>query len=213
MKIQILDTNGSKVREATSKLFDGSMRIDLIQKIAEAEKINDMLEQEYAPFLWAGMQTSASGNVKHNRHVWKTDRGKGMSRFPKKRMSDKGDRFSWVGAVVPGTRGGRRAHPPKLIRANLGYNRKEFVLGLLSCLALSTSTDFVNKKYASLADKKITTKFPLVFDDKILSAKTICLGIVFNSFSALFEIVTLVSFMIITYSKLLYMSRWRSSAG
>jgi hypothetical protein len=37
----------------------------------------------------AGLQTSASGNVKHNRHVWKTDRGRGLSRYPKKRMSDK----------------------------------------------------------------------------------------------------------------------------
>ena len=95
-----------------------------------------------------------------------------MSIIPKKRMSDKGDRFSWVGAVVPGTRGGRRAHPPKLIRADLGYNRKEFILGLLSCLALSTSNNFVSAKYATLADKRITTKFPIIFDDKVLNSKT-----------------------------------------
>ena len=102
MKIQIYDSSGNKEREISSDIFDAPIRNDIIQKIVEIERLDE--RQPWAPFLWAGMQTSASGNVKHNRHVWKTDRGKGMSRFPKKRMSDKGDRFQWTGAVSPETR-------------------------------------------------------------------------------------------------------------
>jgi large subunit ribosomal protein L4e len=169
-KINVLDLKGSKIRDVDTSIFSGLVRKDIVQRIMEVEKYYD--KQVYAPYYLSGNQTSASGFVKHNRHVWKTDRGKGQSRIPKKRMSDKGDRFAFVGAVIPGTRGGRRAHPPKLIRANIGYNKKEFILGLLSCLALSSSATFANEKYATLADKKITAKLPIVFDSNVLTAKT-----------------------------------------
>jgi len=167
-KLQILDINGKKAKEMTSSLFDAEIREDIIQKIAELEKE----KQPYAPYLWAGMETSASGNVKHNRHVWKSDRGKGLSRYPKKRMSDKGERFVWVAAVIPGVRKGRRAHPPKILRADTKINKKEKIFGLLSCLAMTSSTDSIKKKYSSLAGKNVSLSLPLVLDSKIINAKT-----------------------------------------
>lgn len=169
-KIIVMDLKGDKAKDIDTDIFQGLIRKDIVQRIIEVEKYYD--KQAYSPALWAGNQTSASGNVKHNRHVWKTDRGKGLSRVPKKRMSDKGDRFTWVAAVTPSARGGRRAHPPKTIRANLRYNKKEFILGLLSCLAMSASPNMINSKYATLADKKISLKLPLIFDNKMLSSKT-----------------------------------------
>jgi len=166
-KLQVLDVGGNKAREITSDIFDGMIRFDLIQKIVEIEKE----KQPYAPFLWAGMNSSASGNVKHNRHVWKTDRGKGMGRFPKKRMSDKGDRFVWVGAIVPGVRKGRRAHPPKILRADLKINQKEKIRGMLSALAMVASAEEVKKKYARLNGAEIKMALPLIVDEKILKLK------------------------------------------
>jgi large subunit ribosomal protein L4e len=167
-KLQVLDINGNKAKEITSEIFDGDIRQDVIQKIVEAEK--EM--QPYAPFYKAGMQTSASGNVHHNRHVWKTDRGKGMSRYPKKRMSDKGERFVWVAAAIPGVRKGRRAHPPKILRAELKINQKEMQLGFLSALALISSVEMVKIKYDGLKSKEIKVKLPLIVDAKMLSLKT-----------------------------------------
>ncbi|MEK6885489.1 MAG: 50S ribosomal protein L4 [Nanoarchaeota archaeon] len=167
-KLQIIDASGNKVREMNSEIFDGQIRWDLVQKIAETEKV----KQPYAPYLWAGMDSSASGNVKHNRHVWKTDRGKGLSRYPKKRMSDKGANFVWVAAIIPGVRGGRRAFPPKIIRKELKINKQEQILGLKSALAMVASATEVKKKYARLNDVDLKVKLPLVIDSKILNMKS-----------------------------------------
>jgi large subunit ribosomal protein L4e len=167
MKLQILDINGSKKAEMNSEIFDSEPRTDIVQKIVEMEKV----KQPYAPYLWQGMETSASGNVKHNRHVWKTDRGKGLSRYPKKRMSDKGERFVWTAAVIPGVRGGRRAHPPKIIRTDLKINKKEQILGLRSALAMVASPELVKKKYSTLNNSELKIKLPLIVDVKMLSLK------------------------------------------
>lgn len=181
MKIQILDAKGNKTGEINTEIFGGVIREDIIQKIVEIEKLEE--KQFYAPYMWSGMETSASGNVKHNRHVWKTDRGKGMSRFPKKRMSDKGDRFVWMGAVSPETKGGRRAHPPHVIRRELKINKKEMLFAFKSALSLVSSNEEIVKKYSSLAGKQIKVKLPVVVEEKILSAKT---KEVFNALSKIF---------------------------
>jgi ribosomal protein L4 len=167
-KLQVIDANGTKSKEITSELFDAEIREDIIQKIIEAQR--EM--QPYAPFYKAGMQTSASGNVKHNRHVWKTDRGKGLSRYPKKRMSDKGERFVWVAAAIPGVRGGRRAHPPRVLRAELKINKKELRMGFLSALAFIASNEKVKAKYSGLKEAEMSIKLPLVVEAKMLNLKS-----------------------------------------
>lgn len=169
-KLNVYDSSGKKVKDLTTSLFEGSLRNDIVQKIVEIEKMQE--RQLYSPFFLAGLQTSASGNVKHNRHVWKTDRGRGLSRYPKKRMSDKGSQFVWVAAVAPGTRGGRRAHPPKVIRADKKINKKEYEFGFKSALAFLASPEDIKKKYSSLAGKDLKLNFPLIFESKILSLKS-----------------------------------------
>jgi len=169
-KLQVFDVNGNKAKEITSNAFDSPIRTDIVQKIVETEK----KWQPYAPFWKAGLQTSASGNVKHNRHTWKTDRGKGLSRYPKKRMSDKGERFVWVAAAIPGVRGGRRAHPPKVISKELKINKKERQFGFVSALAMIASSDLIKKKYQTInaQAQNINVKFPFVVESKLLSLKT-----------------------------------------
>lgn len=168
MKIQVLDNEGKKAKEIETKLFDEPVRDDIIFKVFEAEKI----KCPYRPKLYAGMNRSASGKVQHKRHSWNTDRGRGMSRIPKKTMWRRGTQFSWVGAIVPSTIGGRRAHPPKGYIRIKKINKKEYTKAMLSSLSYINSNEELNKKYDSLKDKKINLKLPLVVEDKLFSLKT-----------------------------------------
>jgi large subunit ribosomal protein L4e len=168
MKTQILDINGNKAKEITTGLFEEPIREDIIFKIIEAERI----WQPYSNQYLAGMNRSASGNIRHKRHSWKSDREKGIPRIPKKIFWRRGTQFSWEGAIIPSVKGGRRAHPPKN-KINLKkINKKELRKALLSALAYSSSLDELKKKYASLKDKKIDIKLPIIIEDKILLLKT-----------------------------------------
>jgi len=168
MKINVLDTQGKKVKEITTDLFEEPIRQDIIFKVVEAEKTR----QPYKPKQYAGMANSASGSVMHTRHDWKSDRGKGMSRFPKKKMWRRGTQFSWVGAIIPSVRGGRRAHPPHGNIPEHKINKKELVKALLSSLTYVSNLEEIKKKYTSLSEKRIDLKLPLVVEDKVLKLKT-----------------------------------------
>ncbi len=168
MKIQILDTEGKKTREITTELFEEPIREDLIFKLIEAEKTR----QAYSPKQYAGMNRSASGKVQHKRHSWNTDRGRGMPRIPKKTMWRRGTQFSWIGAIIPSVRGGRRAHPPHGDVPDRKINKKERIKTILSTLSFISSVEEIKKKYSSLREKKIDLKLPLVVEDKILTLKT-----------------------------------------
>lgn len=168
MKTQILDTNGKKVKEIATDLFEEQIREDIIFKVIEAERI----WQPYSNYYLAGMDRSASGNIRHKRHSWKSDRERGIPRIPKKTFWRRGTQFSWGGAIIPSVKGGRRAHPPKN-KINLKkINKKELRKALLSALSYSSSIDELKKKYLSLQDKKIDIKLPIIVEDKILLLKT-----------------------------------------
>jgi len=168
MKLQILNKEGKIVKETQTKLFEEPIRKDLIRKVVEAERT----WHPYSTKLYAGMNRSASGKVRHKRHSWKSDRGRGMSRIPKKAFWRRGTQFSWEGAIVPSTRGGRRAHPPKGNVPIKKINKKEYRKALLSTLSYINSLDEIKKKYASLIDKEINIKMPIILDKDLFSLKT-----------------------------------------
>lgn len=168
MKVQILNIDGKKIKEIETGLFEEPIREDLIRKVVEAQRV----WQPYSPKYLAGMNRSASGKVRHKRHSWKSDRGRGLSRFPKKTMWRRGTQFSWVGAIIPSTRGGRRAHPPKGFLRIKKINKKELKKAFLSTLSYVSNLEEVKKKYSSLANREIKMNFPLVIDEKIFSLKT-----------------------------------------
>jgi len=173
MKANLLDIGGKKLKQIeVPNFFGGKIRNDLIRKIVEAKKV----QQPYAPSPVAGNQYSASGVLKHHRKVWKSQYGRGISRVPRKIMTRKGSQFNWVGATVPNTRGGRRAHPPKAI-SMMGMkkiNKKELTLAILSSISATASLELVQKRYSSLSDKKSKDfpEFPLVVESKISTLKT-----------------------------------------
>jgi len=169
MKIQILNQEGKKVSEKQTNLFEEPIREDIIAKVIEAEK----LWHPYSNKFRAGMDISASGNVRHRRHVWKTDRGRGLARIPKKKMWRRGTQFSWEGAIVPFAKGGRRAHPPKGHLNDKKINKKELRKALLSALSYVSSVEELKKKYLSLREKKIDIQLPLVVENEVLGLKSV----------------------------------------
>jgi len=125
------------------KLFETKIRSDLVQKYFEADK----LIQPYAPKKDAGMRQSASGTISHKRHDWKGHYGRGISRVPRKTMWRRGTNFFWVAANAPGTRQGRRTHPPKGIGKEKKINKKEIKLAFSSAFASTVSQSHVVGNY------------------------------------------------------------------
>ncbi len=170
MKTNILDINGKKTEAIElPNCFSQIIREDLVIKILEVKKT----KQPYAPSPVAGKQHSASGILNHRRHVWKSSYGRGISRVPRKIMSRKGSQFNWVGAEVSATRGGRRAHPPKIISMinTKKINKKELRIALMSAISATANEKNVTKRYERLENKKIDN-LPLIVESKFISLKT-----------------------------------------
>jgi large subunit ribosomal protein L4e len=170
MKIQVLDIEGKKKKEIESEIFDGKIREDIVQKVVEAAKI----KQPYAPYYLAGNQAAASGKLQHGRRKWKTAAGKGISRVPRKIFNRSGAQFHWEAATISGVRGGRKAHPPKVLSMinTKKINKKELKLSMLSALALTSSEDHLIKKYQTIKKGDIKLKLPIVIEEKILGLST-----------------------------------------
>ncbi len=170
MKLTILDIDGEKKKEIESNIFDGKIREDIIQKVVEAGKV----KQPYSPYELAGKQASASGKIRHGRRRWKTAAGRGISRVPRKIFYRRGTQFHWEAATIASARGGRRAHPPKVISMinTKKINKKERKIAFLSSLALTSSPDHLVKKYQTIKKDDIKLKLPIIIDEKILGLNT-----------------------------------------
>ena len=69
----------------------------------------------------------------------------GISRVPRKALWSRGTQFGWVGAEVPGTVGGRRAHPPKAVKDHSQkVNKQERRFALRSALASGVAQNRVS---------------------------------------------------------------------
>lgn len=126
--------------------FATKIREDIVQKYFEADK----LIQPYASLARAGLRQSGMGTISHKRHDWKGHYGKGISRAPRKTMWRRGTQFFWVGANAPGTRGGRRAHPPLGVGTEKKFNKKEVKIAMDCGFAATASTDFVTRRYSTM---------------------------------------------------------------
>ena len=168
MKVQILDIGGKKLEDFTTPLFEEPIREDIIFKIIESEKV----KASFSPKMNAGMDISASGNIRHKRHSWKSDRGRGLSRVPRKIFWRRGTQFSWEAAIIPGTKGGRRAHPPKGYPNSKKINKKEIKKAILSALTYSNSIDELKNKYKKIKNKELQHNLPLIVENKFLTLNT-----------------------------------------
>ncbi|MBU0907579.1 MAG: 50S ribosomal protein L4 [Nanoarchaeota archaeon] len=147
MKAQLYSSKGEKKSQVElPKIFSVRVRADIVKKYFEADKFI----QPYMPKPRAGLRQSATGTISHQRHDWKGHYGRGISRAPRKTMRRRGTQFFWVGANVPGTRGGRQAHPPKGIGVEKKINKKEIKLAFESAFAATANKELITKRYSTL---------------------------------------------------------------
>ena len=172
MKTNILDIKGNKTGTIElPEAFSKPVRKDLIMRVLEIKKNR----QNYSPSPVAGKQHVASGKIVHRRHVWRSGYGRGMSRIPRKIISRRGSQFNWIGAEVSSTRGGRRAHPPKVISMlnKQKINKKEVKKALMSALSATADIKQISLRYRRIEEKDLKEReFPIIVESKFISLKT-----------------------------------------
>lgn len=138
--------------------FNEPIRTDLIQRAVLT--IQNNKRQRYGTDPRAGMQASAT--LSRRRHDYRGSYGHGISRVPRKITSKRGTRFNWIGAVAPGTVGGRTAHPPKAEKIwNKKINIKEKRKAIRSSLSAVMDKELVVKR-----GHKVPEDYPFIIDSK-----------------------------------------------
>ena len=139
--------------------FKEEIREDLVAKAVEVIQCNK--RQPYGAKADAGLRASAE--LSRRRHNYRGSYGHGISRVPRKIMSRNGTRMNWVGAVAPGTVGGRRAHPPKASKIlKKSINVKERKKAIRSALTASMNKNIVQEK-----GHKIPENYPFIITNDV----------------------------------------------
>jgi len=124
MELKIINKDGNETGKIKMpSQFYTPFRKDVIHRAVEAMLKN--ARQPYGAFDGAGKRQSAK--LSRRRNDYKGSYGHGISRVPRKILSRRGTQFFWVGATMPGTVGGRKAHAPK---AGKDWSKKINILGL-----------------------------------------------------------------------------------
>ncbi|MCP3682966.1 MAG: 50S ribosomal protein L4 [bacterium] len=157
MKLSVISVTKTKVKDKElPSQFDEEVNPNLIKRAVLVVQKNK--RQPYGANPRAGKRASA--NVSKRRHNYRGCYGIGISRVPRKVMSRRGTRFNWTGALVPGTVGGRRAHPPKAKDWSVKINKKERRKAIRSAIAATTVKDLVKVNH------RIPTDYPFIIEDK-----------------------------------------------
>lgn len=135
MKADVLDLSGKKVKTIElPEQFEEAYRPNLIQRAIRVIFRNNI--QGYGAKVGAGMRQSAK--ISRRRRNYKGSYGHGISRVPRKSLWSRGTQFGWVGAISPGTVGGRNAHPPKAEKDwTIKINKKERKKAIRSAIGAS----------------------------------------------------------------------------
>lgn len=160
MKVNVLSLESANVKQVDMpSQFSEPVRPDLIKRAVKAIEANK--RQPYGSDPRAGLRHSAF--VSKRRHKFKSTYGIGQSRTPRKVISARGTRFNWIGAVVPQTVGGRRAHPPKVAKIwDKKINKKEKRKAIRSAMAASMIKEIVQKR-----GHKVPDNYPFIAESNI----------------------------------------------
>ncbi len=159
MKLKILN---KKAEEKGSlelpKQFSEITRQDLIKRAVQAIQANN--RTSYGAKEGAGQRHSAY--LSKRRRAYRGTYGTGQARTPRKILSRNGIRFYYVGAVVPNTVGGRRAHPPKSSKVwSKSINKKENQKAIRSAIASTVNTELITSR-----GHKVPSNFPFIISDE-----------------------------------------------
>jgi len=157
MKLKVLDQNKVETKIVTLPLqFTEPVRKDLIKRAVLA--LQSARRQKYGAKPNAGMRYASY--LSKRRNSYKSTYGIGQSRTPRKVLNRRGTRFYFVGATVPQTVGGRRAHPPKAEKEWVQkINTKERRKAIRSALSATMSAELVASR-----GHKLPEDFPFVLD-------------------------------------------------
>jgi large subunit ribosomal protein L4e len=150
MKLKILGKDGKESGSVDLPIqFKEPLRTDLIKKAFLAIQNNS--RQKYGTNVRAGKRHSAE--LSRRRRKYRGSYGHGISRIPRKIMSRRGTQMYWVGAIVPGTVGGRRAHPPKAEKEwAQKINIKEKRKAIRSAISATLLTELAKKRGQLIPD-------------------------------------------------------------
>lgn len=160
MKATVFGMDGEKKAEKElPRQFREKVREDIIQRAVLA--LQSKRRQPYGADPRAGKKVSAE--LSRRRRKYRGSYGHGISRVPRKILWRRGTHFMWVGALAPGTVGGRRAHPPKASKKHKeDINKKENRKAIRS--AISATLD---AKYLAFRGHRIPKAYPIVLEDSI----------------------------------------------
>jgi len=161
MKAEVKGMDGKKSKDVSlPRQFNEEFRPDLIKKAVLS--VQSHKRQPYGAFTRAGL--GYSSYVSKRRKEYKSSYGHGNSRTPRKVMTRRGLHFFYVGATVPFTTGGRRAHPPK---AEKDWNEKINITERRKAIRSAISATMDSK----LVKKRGHTTESIVIDSKIEDLK------------------------------------------
>ncbi len=158
MKLKILNIDAKDSGEIEMPVqFNEGFRPDLIKRAVI--RLNSRSVQRYGSKPDAGMRASAK--ISRRRNDYKTSYGYGISRVPRKILSHRGNRFSWQGAVAPGTVGGRKAHGPNANKKVIkGMNKKERSKALRCAISATVMADIVEAR-----GHRVPSNYPFVISN------------------------------------------------
>ncbi len=156
MKMNIIDGQNKVVgSKDLPRQFSEEIREDIIRRAFIV--LRSHKRQRYGAAPEAGKRHSTK--LSRRRRDYKGSYGLGISRVPRKVHTKSGTRFNWVGAKMPGTVGGREAHPPKASKIWwLKINDKERKKAIRSALSACLAKDLVVKKHRCPAN------YPFIID-------------------------------------------------
>ncbi len=159
MKVEVLSLTKTAVgKKDLPSQFSEQVRPDLIKRAVESIQANR--RQKYGTDPEAGMKASAE--LSRRRRKYRGSYGHGISRVPRKILSRRGTRFNWVGAVAPGTVGGRKAHPPNTFKEWVRkINKKERRKAIRSALAATMVPELVTAR-----GHIIPKEYPFIIETK-----------------------------------------------
>ena len=160
--MKVVDLEGKKIKEMNlSKQFSEEYHPNLIKRAVWT--IQNNKRQPYGSKPEAGLRYSS--DLSKRRKRYRGGYGRGKSRTPRKVMWSRGTQFGYVGATAPGTRGGRKAHPPKAEKSfKKKINIKERRKAIRSALAATFNLELIKKR-----NHQIPKEFPFIIEDKIES--------------------------------------------
>src|SRR3989338_6076914 len=156
--MKVMDLEGKKVKEIKlPKQFNEPYHPNLIKRAVLVIQSNK--RQPYGAKPRAGLRYSSE--LSKRRKDYKGVYGRGMSRTPRKVMWRRGTQFGYVGATAPGTRGGRKAHPPKAEKIfKKKINIKERRKAIRSALTATFNLELMKKR-----NHQIPEEFPFIIED------------------------------------------------